>query len=77
MNTPSLEKMVETYVSTLAQETDEVKKSTSFKEYLDSMALFWDYSLHNQILIHIQCKNASRVAGFRAWNKLGLSLIHI
>ncbi len=68
---PNLDKMVETYVSQLAEETDAVRKSTFFREYLDTMAKFWHYSYHNQILIHVQKKDASRVAGFRKWNDLG------
>ncbi|HZX34130.1 MAG TPA: ArdC-like ssDNA-binding domain-containing protein [archaeon] len=67
----NLEKIVENYVSQLADETDAVRKSAFFKEYLDAMAKFWHYSYHNQILIHVQKRDASRVAGFRKWNDLG------
>ncbi|MBU0460178.1 MAG: hypothetical protein KJ597_07335 [Nanoarchaeota archaeon] len=55
----------------LATETDAVKKSTVFKQYLDTMAKFWEYSYHNQLLIHFAMPSATRVAGFKAWQELG------
>ncbi len=67
----NLEKMVEDYVRQLAEETDEFRKSAAFKEYLDTMSRFWQYSYNNQLLIHVQKPNASRVAGFRKWNDFG------
>ena len=66
-----LEKKVEEYIRQLAEETDAVRQSEWFKEYLDTMAKFWRYSYHNQLLIHIQKRDASRVAGFRTWNEMG------
>ncbi len=66
-----LEKRVVGFIEDLAKETDAVRQSSMFKEYLDTMARFWHYSYHNQILIYLQNKNASRVAGFATWNKLG------
>ncbi|MFH1391189.1 MAG: ArdC family protein, partial [Candidatus Diapherotrites archaeon] len=66
----NLDKMVEQSVSQLTDETDAVRKSSFFKEYLDSMAKFWRYSYRNQLLIHVQNSSASRVAGFRKWNEL-------
>jgi len=66
-----LEKKVEEYVRQLAEETDAVRQSAWFKEYLDTMAKFWRYSYHNQLLIHIQKRDATRVAGFRTWNEMG------
>ncbi|MFH0955310.1 MAG: ArdC-like ssDNA-binding domain-containing protein [Candidatus Micrarchaeota archaeon] len=66
-----LEKKVEEYIKQLAEETGAVQQSAWFKEYLDTMAKFWRYSLNNQILIHIQKRDATRVAGFRTWNETG------
>lgn len=71
----NLDKKIEEYVSQLADETDEFKKSAFFKEYLDTMAKFWRYSYRNQLLIHIQNNNASHVAGFRKWNELGRKVL--
>mgnify|MGYP001604069233 CR=1 FL=1 len=67
----NLEKQIQGYVSQLADETDAFHKSASFKEYLDTMAKFWHYSYRNQLLIHIQNKEASYVAGFKKWNEMG------
>ncbi|MDO8634111.1 MAG: ArdC-like ssDNA-binding domain-containing protein [archaeon] len=66
-----LEKKVEEYVRELAEETDAVRRSQWFKEYLDAVALFWRYSYRNQLLIFMQKNDAVRVAGFRTWNELG------
>jgi len=71
----NLDKKIEEHVSQLAQETDDLKKSVFFREYLDTMAKFWRYSYHNQLLIHVQFRNASRVAGFRKWNELGRKVL--
>jgi len=69
--TLNLEKQIQGYVSQLADETDAFRKSAFFKEYLDTMAKFWQYSYRNQLLIHMQKKKASYVAGFRKWNEMG------
>ena len=66
-----MEELIKNYVKQLADETDAVKQSAEFKAYLDAAAKFWRYSFHNQVLIHVQCPEASRVAGFRTWNTLG------
>jgi|SRR3989344_543397 len=65
------EQLAEEYIRQLAEETDAVRKSSLFQNYLDTMTRFWQYSYHNQLLIHVQNPNASRVAGFRTWNNLG------
>jgi hypothetical protein len=59
------------HLKELAKETDEVKKSEFFKQYLETMSKFWKYSYHNQLLIVHQMPKASRVAGFRKWKELG------
>lgn len=71
----SLDQIVEQSVSRLADETDEVRKSGFFKEYLDVIAKFWRYSYRNQLLIHVQRRDASRIAGFRKWNELGRKVL--
>lgn len=42
-----------------------------WKTYLDIISHFRQYSARNIMLIHGQCPNASRVAGFRKWGELG------
>lgn len=57
-------------IEQLAQEIDEVKASEHFQDYLDTMSKFHKYSPFNQFLIHSQCPAASKVAGYRAWQKM-------
>lgn len=45
--------------------------SEALRKYLTMMARFTRYSLGNQLLIAIQRPEATRVAGFRTWQKLG------
>ena len=63
-------KEIEAKLKDLAEETDRFKRSAFFKEYLDTMSRFWDYSYHNQLLIHFRMPSATRVAGFKAWQSL-------
>ncbi len=49
----------------------EAGKSETLVRYLKTMARFHHYSISNQILIYSQKPNASRVAGFHTWRKLG------
>ncbi len=74
MDTPQLLKEIESRLKELAEETDKVRASEFFKEYLDTMSRFWNYSYHNQLLIYFQKKDATRVAGFVTWNGLGRSI---
>jgi len=68
-------KEVEQALKQLAEETEEAKKSDFFKNYLNTMSMFWDYSPYNQLLIYLQMPNASRVAGFYKWNQFGRNII--
>jgi N-terminal domain of anti-restriction factor ArdC len=45
--------------------------SDALASYLQAIARFHRYSLHNVLLITLQKPNASHVAGFRTWNQLG------
>ena len=49
----------------------EAGHSERLKEYLAAMARFRRYSWHNVMLIASQKPNATRVAGFQSWHKLG------
>ena len=46
-------------------------RSETLNHYLAAMARFHRYSLGNIMLIVSQRRDATRVAGFRTWNKLG------
>ena len=50
-------------------------KSDRLQKYLDVMARFPRYSFNNCILIAVQAPEATMVQGFRAWKKLGRSVI--
>lgn len=41
--------------------------SGDYREYLQLMGRFHDYSLNNTVLIHLQCPDATYVAGFKTW----------
>ena len=62
--------LVKEKLQELAAKTDAVKKSEEFQHYLDTMAKFWEYSYHNQLLIYFRMPTASQVAGFKAWQEL-------
>lgn len=64
-------KEIEANLKSLAEETDEVRKSDFFRQYLETMSKFWKYSYHNQLSIHFSMPEATRVAGFRKWQELG------
>ncbi len=57
---------------TLDKLADQLEKGYSAEmiEYLKAMSRFHHYSIGNQLLIFSQFPKASRVAGFRTWNKL-------
>jgi len=74
MNAQDFLKDVESKLKELAEETDKVKMSDFFKEYLNVVSKFWNYSYHNQLLIYFQNKNATRVAGFVHWKELNRTI---
>ena len=49
----------------------EAGHSDQLKAYLAMLGRFHRYRWGNVLLIHLQCPEASRVAGYRAWQKLG------
>lgn len=53
----------------------EAGKSDTLVAYLKTMGRFHRYSLSNQMLILSQKRDASRVAGFWTWKKLGRSVV--
>lgn len=48
---------------------DELFSSEKFREYLETMSKFYTYSVNNCILIAMQRPEATRVAGYRAWQQ--------
>jgi hypothetical protein len=57
------------YVQDLANATDEKAMSAEIKNYLTFFASFRGHSFFNTLLIWIQKPNATKVAGFKQWEK--------
>lgn len=57
----------------IAQLLDELRqgKSERLEKYLTFSARFHRYSAHNQLLIYLQCPEATYIAGYRAWQEMG------
>jgi hypothetical protein len=55
----------------LRQEVAAVRNSEGFKRYLAAQAMFHRYSARNVFLILYQRPEATRVAGYTTWQKLG------
>lgn len=65
-----LTKRINASLETIATETDAMKQSEAFREWLRQCAKFYNYSIGNQMLIQWQFPNAGHVAGFNRWLKL-------
>jgi antirestriction protein ArdC len=70
MNIEDARALAESALDTLAAQLDS-GYSESLTTYLASMGRFHRYSANNVLLIHLQRRDATRVAGFSAWRKLG------
>lgn len=70
MKTDQAKKMADEAITKLLEMLDR-GKSEQLTEYLSAMARFHRYSFHNVFLICLQCPNATHVAGYHAWNRLG------
>ena len=75
MNAPvtstELQKKIQGYLESLAIETDEARRSDEMVRYLDFVAKFHQYSPSNIFLIMLTKPDATQVAGFQAWKKMG------
>jgi len=70
MDTQKSKNLIENAVAELEAQL-RAGKSDSLKRFLAVAARFHDYSFRNQLLIASQRPDATRVAGFQAWKKLG------
>jgi hypothetical protein len=61
---------VREYVDLLDQKVGEIQDSDTFRAYLTAQAKFHSYSFNNVLLIVAQKPDASRVAGYRAWQSM-------
>lgn len=55
----------------LEKGVQDVFDSGRIKEFMRFQAKFHKYSFHNTMLIFVQCPEATLVAGFNTWNKMG------
>ncbi len=62
---------IDAWIQRLADETDHAAHSADLTRYLQTVSRFYSYSAHNCALIALQCPDATRVAGYRAWQALG------
>ncbi|GAB3038822.1 ImmA/IrrE family metallo-endopeptidase [Natronobiforma cellulositropha] len=60
---------IETWLEDLVCEVDDAVSSEQFSAWLDVQSRFHDYSPRNTLLIKLQCPHATRVAGFRTWQR--------
>jgi hypothetical protein len=70
MNSEEIKRMTEQSMEKLVRSMRQ-GKSEALNQYLRMVGRFHRYSLHNVLLIAPQKPNASHVAGFRTWHKLG------
>jgi len=62
---------IDAWMQRLADETDQAAHGTELTRYLTTLARFYSYSAHNCMLIALQRPDATRVAGYRAWQAMG------
>jgi hypothetical protein len=58
---------IEQWLDDLTGAVDMAQASEQFREWLDVQSRFHEYSHRNTLLIHQQCPEATRVAGYRTW----------
>lgn len=66
----TIDKVKEAY-DLIEQGIKNITNSEDYKKFLQFSSRFYNYSLNNQLLIWIQKPNATFVAGFGTWKKLG------
>lgn len=62
---------METLHQHLADQVEQLRDSDEWARYLKAATSFHNYSMNNLLLILAQCENATQVAGYRAWQKMG------
>lgn len=62
------------WVEDLQDATESARESETFREWLDTMAHFHDYSSRNALLIKLQKSDATHVASMSTWNDLDRSI---
>ena len=60
---------IKTWIDDLVDHVEDARGSETFQEWLDVQSRFHDYSYRNTLLIKQQCPEATKVAGYRAWQE--------
>jgi antirestriction protein ArdC len=55
----------------MREAVEALRTSEGWQRWLKVRRHFHDYSFHNQLMIAMQCPEATRVAGFRRWLEIG------
>lgn len=71
INAQELKRRIDVHLEDLMSETDQARKSKGMQRYLEFMARFHNYSFYNTLLIMLSKPDATQVAGFQTWKKLG------
>jgi hypothetical protein len=69
--TQELTQKINDSIAALCAETDAAKQSETYRAWLKTLSRFYSYSFNNWLRIYAQRPDASRVAGFQTWKKLG------
>jgi len=70
MKPTELNETIRKTVEILANETDAARQSELFRDFLRIAGMFHNYSWGNQLMIWSRRPTATRVAGFRTWQKM-------
>ena len=71
MRTQDLKNRCNEYLDNLISEVKRARSTKAIVDYLDFCSRFHNYSFHNTLLIWTQRPDATLVAGFRTWQKMG------
>jgi hypothetical protein len=69
MNAKELTTTIETHLKNLAALVDNAARSDAIKLFFETCGRFHNYSWGNQMLIFFSNPQATRVAGYKTWNK--------
>lgn len=62
---------IKEYYEKLTAGVNQILESKEFAEFFSFLGKFRGYSFTNTLLIYIQCRTATKVAGIKTWNSLG------
>ncbi|QKG92069.1 DUF955 domain-containing protein [Halorubrum salinarum] len=60
---------IDQWLAELVDAVDKARASDQFQRWLDVQSRFHEYSHRNTLLITLQCPDATKVAGYRTWQR--------